>query len=261
MGIQCGGWSVGWRGRRGDITPRHRPSARRSRRSSARRAIDYSENAAGAEKADVVVVVVGEDPYAEGSGDRAKLSSARRTWRWSRPRSAAASRSWSCCSRGGRSSWATCWTRRARWSPPGCPGPRATASPTCSSARTNRPASSRARGRANMAQIPINVGDRALRAAVPVRVRAVLVSARVAALFAVMALGAGSESWQSRTTLTRRRLRTRTRAHRAGWTFRKVAHQGAPQRSRRSLVARDRCRAACTPTCWPPARSAIRSSG
>ena len=49
------------------------PSARRSRRWLARRASTYSENAAGAEKADVVVAVVGEDPYAEGSGDRAKL--------------------------------------------------------------------------------------------------------------------------------------------------------------------------------------------
>ena len=72
MGIQCGGWSVGWRGRRGDITPG----------TTIRKAIEkvvgagrlaYSENAAGAEKADVVVAVVGEDPYAEGSGDRAKL--------------------------------------------------------------------------------------------------------------------------------------------------------------------------------------------
>ena len=35
--------------------------------------VDYSENAAGAEKADVVVAIVGEDPYAEGSGDRQKL--------------------------------------------------------------------------------------------------------------------------------------------------------------------------------------------
>ena len=72
MGIQCGGWSIGWRGHRGDITPG----------TTIRKAIekvvgpaklDYSENAAGAEKADVVVVVVGEDPYAEGSGDRPKL--------------------------------------------------------------------------------------------------------------------------------------------------------------------------------------------
>jgi len=72
MGVQCGGWSVGWRGRRGAITPG----------TTIRQAIEkvvgaanitYSENAAGADKADVVVAVVGEDPYAEESGDRAKL--------------------------------------------------------------------------------------------------------------------------------------------------------------------------------------------
>jgi len=71
MGIQCGGWSVGWRGRRGDITPG--TTIRKAMERAAPGRIDYSENAAGAEKADVVVVVVGEDPYAEGSGDRAKL--------------------------------------------------------------------------------------------------------------------------------------------------------------------------------------------
>src|SRR4051812_1818779 len=72
MGIQCGGWSVGWRGRRGDITPG--TTIRKAIEKGVGGArIDYSENAAGAEKADVVVVVVGEDPYAEGSGDRAKL--------------------------------------------------------------------------------------------------------------------------------------------------------------------------------------------
>ena len=71
MGIQCGGWSVGWRGRRGDITPG--TTIRKAMEKAAPGRIDYSENAAGAEKADVVVVVVGEDPYAEGSGDRAKL--------------------------------------------------------------------------------------------------------------------------------------------------------------------------------------------
>jgi len=72
MGIQCGGWSVGWRGRRGDITPG--TTIRKAIENVVGAAkVDYSENAAGAEKADVVVVVVGEDPYAEGSGDRAKL--------------------------------------------------------------------------------------------------------------------------------------------------------------------------------------------
>jgi beta-glucosidase len=72
MGIQCGGWSVGWRGRRGDITPGTTIRKAMEKVAGAGN-IDYSENGAGAEKADVVVVVLGEDPYAEGSGDRAKL--------------------------------------------------------------------------------------------------------------------------------------------------------------------------------------------
>jgi len=72
MGIQCGGWSVGWRGHRGAITPGTTIRQAMEKVAGAGR-LDYSENAAGAEKADVVVVVVGEDPYAEGGGDRAKL--------------------------------------------------------------------------------------------------------------------------------------------------------------------------------------------
>jgi len=72
MGIQCGGWSVGWRGRRGDITAGTTIRKAIEKVVGAAK-VDYSENAAGAEKADAVVVVVGEDPYAEGSGDRAKL--------------------------------------------------------------------------------------------------------------------------------------------------------------------------------------------
>ena len=104
MGVQCGGWSVGWRGRRGDITPGTTIRKAHRKGASAPASIDYSEDAAGAEKADVVVAVVGEDPYAEGSGDRHQArASAPRTWRSSTPPSAAASRSWSCCSRDGRS--------------------------------------------------------------------------------------------------------------------------------------------------------------
>jgi len=72
MGIQCGGWSVGWRGRRGPTTPG--TTIRQAIEKVVGGAnIDYSENGAAAEKADAVVVVVGEDPYAEGGGDRAKL--------------------------------------------------------------------------------------------------------------------------------------------------------------------------------------------
>jgi beta-glucosidase len=72
IGSQCGGWTVGWRGHRGATTPG----------TTIRQAIaqvvgdaklDFSKDAVGAERADAVVVVVGEDPYAEESGDRAKL--------------------------------------------------------------------------------------------------------------------------------------------------------------------------------------------
>jgi beta-glucosidase len=72
MGVQCGGWSVGWRGRRGNITPGTTIRQGLTEVLGAGR-VEFSKDAAGAEKADVVVAVVGEDPYAEGSGDRAKL--------------------------------------------------------------------------------------------------------------------------------------------------------------------------------------------
>jgi beta-glucosidase len=73
LGSQCGGWTVGWQGRRGETTDG----------TTIRQAIaavvgtsrlDFSEDASGAGAADVVVVVVGEDPYAEGKGDRARPS-------------------------------------------------------------------------------------------------------------------------------------------------------------------------------------------
>ena len=101
MGVQCGGWSVGWRGRRGNITPGTTIRQGLTELFGAGR-VDFSKDAAGADKADAVVVVVGEDPYAEGSGDRAKLELSPRTGRCSRRPSAAASRWWWCCSAAGR---------------------------------------------------------------------------------------------------------------------------------------------------------------
>ncbi len=69
MGVQCGGWSVAWRGRRGPVTPGTTIRQGFEQVLGAGR-VDFSKDAAGAEKADVVVAVVGEDPYAEASGDR-----------------------------------------------------------------------------------------------------------------------------------------------------------------------------------------------
>jgi len=72
MGVQCGGWSVGWRGHRGAITPGTTIRQGFEQVLGAGR-VTFSKDAAGAAAADVVVAVVGEDPYAEGSGDRQKL--------------------------------------------------------------------------------------------------------------------------------------------------------------------------------------------
>ncbi len=73
LGVQCGGWSVGWRGQRGTFTTGTtiRAGARAGAGRRAPRLFD--RRGRGPARADVVVAVVGEDPYAEGSGDRAKL--------------------------------------------------------------------------------------------------------------------------------------------------------------------------------------------
>ncbi len=72
LGVQCGGWSVGWRGHRGTRTTGTTIRAALEQALGGAR-LDFSTDAAGAARADLVVAVVGEDPYAEGSGDRAKL--------------------------------------------------------------------------------------------------------------------------------------------------------------------------------------------
>ncbi|HSS38873.1 MAG TPA: glycoside hydrolase family 3 C-terminal domain-containing protein, partial [Polyangia bacterium] len=72
MGVQCGGWSVGWTGRRGPVTPGTTIRQGFEEVLGSGR-VTFSKDAAGAADADVVVAVVGEDPYAEQSGDRDDL--------------------------------------------------------------------------------------------------------------------------------------------------------------------------------------------
>jgi beta-glucosidase len=76
IGVQCGGWSVGWRGHRGATTPGTTILTAITEMAGAAR-VDFSKDGAGAERADAVVVVVGEDPYAEESGDRSELALSR----------------------------------------------------------------------------------------------------------------------------------------------------------------------------------------
>jgi beta-glucosidase len=73
LGAQCGGWAVGWQGRRGPITigttildgiKQAVPRAR----------VTFSPDGSGATGAQAVIAVVGEDPYAEGKGDREDLA-------------------------------------------------------------------------------------------------------------------------------------------------------------------------------------------
>ena len=72
LGAQCGGWTVSWQGKRGPTTPGTSLLAGLRAVAGPAAAITFSGDAAGPEAAaaDVNIVVVGEDPYAEGRGDR-----------------------------------------------------------------------------------------------------------------------------------------------------------------------------------------------
>jgi beta-glucosidase len=72
IGAQCGGWTVGWQGKRGPTTPGTSLLAGLRELAGPSAAITFSGDAAGPEAAaaDVNLVVVGENPYAEGRGDR-----------------------------------------------------------------------------------------------------------------------------------------------------------------------------------------------
>ena len=73
MGNQCGGWTIYWQGRTGDPTTGTTIlSGIRSAAGSGAK-ITYSADGANATGAKVGVAVIGEQPYAEMSGDRAEL--------------------------------------------------------------------------------------------------------------------------------------------------------------------------------------------
>ncbi len=68
MGAQCGGWTMGWQGRLGPVTPGT------TIQRAIERAVASHTLASSAGQADVVLVVVGETPYAEGAGDSNDLT-------------------------------------------------------------------------------------------------------------------------------------------------------------------------------------------
>ena len=74
IGMQCGGWTVTWQGKAGNVTTGTTLRAAIAVTASPKTQVTYSVDGRPAAGADVAVVVVGEAPYAEGVGDRADLA-------------------------------------------------------------------------------------------------------------------------------------------------------------------------------------------
>lgn len=75
IGNQCGGWTILWQGRSGDVTPGGTTILEAVKAAvSQDTEVTYSPDGTGAAGASIGIAVVGEQPYAEGIGDRADLS-------------------------------------------------------------------------------------------------------------------------------------------------------------------------------------------
>jgi beta-glucosidase len=69
IGAQSGGWTISWQGQRGEITPGTTILEAIEAAVGPGASVTYEQRPSGALTADVGVVVVGEEPYAEGQGD------------------------------------------------------------------------------------------------------------------------------------------------------------------------------------------------
>jgi beta-glucosidase len=69
IGLQCGGWTVGWQGGEGATTPG--VTFLRALEDRFDGSVTYDPSGDGTDVADVGIVCVAEPPYAEGPGDRA----------------------------------------------------------------------------------------------------------------------------------------------------------------------------------------------
>ena len=75
LGIQCGGWTIDWQGKVGDATPGGTTLLAALRKTvGPDTQITFSTNADNLGHPDAVIVVVGEQPYAEFKGDRAEVA-------------------------------------------------------------------------------------------------------------------------------------------------------------------------------------------
>jgi len=75
LGIQCGGWTIDWQGRAGKISVNGTTILEAIRKTVAPGVkVTYSADASAMAGADTILVVIGEQPYAEMKGDRSDLN-------------------------------------------------------------------------------------------------------------------------------------------------------------------------------------------
>jgi beta-glucosidase len=74
LGIQCGGWTVGWMGKHGPVTKGTTILSALREALPGVAQVSFSADGTGGDQADVAIAVVGEEPYAEFKGDRQDLN-------------------------------------------------------------------------------------------------------------------------------------------------------------------------------------------
>ena len=75
LGVQCGGWTIDWQGRKGEVTHGGTTILSAIRQAvSPETKVTFSADDSEVQNADAIIVVVGEMPYAETRGDRKKLN-------------------------------------------------------------------------------------------------------------------------------------------------------------------------------------------
>jgi beta-glucosidase len=74
LGAQAGGWTITWQGKRGPVTTGTTILEAIRRAAGPKVEVTFAADGTGAAGADVAIVVVGEDPYAEFFGDRVDLA-------------------------------------------------------------------------------------------------------------------------------------------------------------------------------------------
>ena len=75
LGNQCGGWTIDWQGKSGEVMPSGTTVLKAMQNSVSKiTKVTFSKDGSGASGANVGIVVIGEAPYAEGRGDRDDLS-------------------------------------------------------------------------------------------------------------------------------------------------------------------------------------------